>query len=410
MTSDRPAMFDVVVVGGGPAGAATALSLSARGVRVALVDRARFPRTKPCAEYLNPGATRLLDRLGVLAALRPFGPSTLRGLRIVSPSGDAFVGRFHGARPPAAASTDGCGLAVRREILDQVLVRAAVARGTVLLDATPVVALDCALNGTRAVAVRAGSGTRRIHGRLVVGADGLNSRIAGALGTVRRGRLRRLALVSHAQGVRDMQPLGEMHVRPWGYVGLAPVDAGLVNVSVVVDLERATRPAGSAEDWFHEMLGAVPAVAARLREARFVTPVLAVGPFARRTSRATGDRVLLVGDAADFYDPFTGDGIYAALRGASLASELLLGGLLEHDRLGRAHLARYDTERRRAFGAKWLVERLIGYAIGHARLMNHMAPRLAARHELADLLVAVTGGTAPAGAVLRPSFVWGLVR
>ena len=92
---------EVVVVGGGPAGATTAFWLARAGLRVTLVDRARFPRTKPCAEYLSRQSSRILDAMGILEAVERTGAAQLTGMRIRSADGTTFAGRFladHGYR------------------------------------------------------------------------------------------------------------------------------------------------------------------------------------------------------------------------------------------------------------------------------------------------------------------------
>jgi flavin-dependent dehydrogenase len=124
-----------------------------------------------------------------------------------------------------------------------------------------------------------------------------------------------------------------------------------------------------------------------------VRDVLATGPFAQWSRRPVARGALLVGDAADFFDPFTGQGIYSALRGAELAAGCLLstGGL-------RA----YARARRREFRGKWLLERLIALGVGWPALVERTVARLARRPELADLLVGATGNCVPARAVLRP--------
>jgi len=136
-----------------------------------------------------------------------------------------------------------------------------------------------------------------------------------------------------------------------------------------------------------------------------------------------------VGDAADFFDPFTGQGIYSAMRGAELAAECLIpvltpcpplrsgeGGrsafpLSRRERgIGGEDLAPYDRARRREFRGKWLLERLIGVGVGWPALTDRVVRRLAARPDLADLLVSATGNIVPARRVLRASvlaqFLW----
>lgn len=402
----RTRLYDTVVVGAGPAGSATAAFLAEQGFDVALVDRASFPRPKPCAEYLSPEASRVLDRLGIRAALEHRCHARLVGMRIVSPAGTSFVGRFAGEHPYHGYSD--YGLALRREVLDTHLLEAAARSGAQVYERTVVEAMGDVDRVGRTLLARRRTERMAFRARLIVGADGLNSRIARLLRLTRRGRRRRMALVSHATGVAGMADVGEMHVGHRGYVGLAPVGDGLTNVAAVTDLARGA-PGDTPETWFHHLLGEFPAVEARLGGATFVTPVRAVGPFARWARRATANRAVLVGDAADFYDPFTGEGIYAALHGAELAAERIAQGLAA-DRLRQSDLAPYDAARRGAFGGKWLVERLVSWSVAHPAVFNHCARRLAAHPGMADLLVGVAGDFVPPSRILRASFAWQLVR
>jgi flavin-dependent dehydrogenase len=118
----------------------------------------------------------------------------------------------------------------------------------------------------------------------------------------------------------------------------------------------------------------------------------------------------LVGDAADFYDPFTGEGIYSALRGGELLGPYLYESLrANNSRAADVPLEAYDRSRRHEFGGKWRVERLIGLAVTFPALMNRAARTLSRRSHLADLLVGVAGDFVPPGEVLRPGFLMQLL-
>ncbi len=397
--------FDVAVVGAGPGGSATAAFLAERGFSVALLDRACFPRDKPCAEYVSPEARRILDGLLPDGALAAADPAELKGMRIVSADGTSFEGRFLGSHPYRGYATH--GIALRRSELDTALVEAATRRGAQLMERASVGRIDEPRGGVRALGVRQGRERRSVSARLIVGADGLHSQVAKQLGLARRGSVSRVALVTHAVGVRDMRPIGEMHVCDAGYVGLAPVGHGLTNVSVVVDTSRVTI-GGAPVNWFQEMLARFPEVWRRLELATYVTPLRGAGPFARRTTRATAERVALVGDAADFCDPFTGEGIFSALSGAELLGEHV-SSLIETDQLAQQDLRSYDRVRRRTFRGKWWVERIISWVVGRPAVLDHVARRLRAKPHLADLLVGVTGDFVPAGKILRPAYARQLV-
>ena len=378
--------WDAVVVGAGPAGSATALLLARAGARVLLLDRARFPRDKPCSEYLSPESTRILGRLGggVAEAVEAAAPARLHGMKVVAPSGAAMVGRF-GER---------FSYALPRTTFDTILRRAAERAGAVVREGVKVEDLLYQRRAVEGVVTReAGSGKRETcRARVVVGADGLRSLVARRLGFVRTSPPRRVAFAAHVADVAGVVDLGEMHVGRNGYVGLGPIGDGVTTVALVLPL-RAVRRYGPPR--LFEALDRFPGLAGRFDPGRLVRPVLATGPFAQWSRRpvADGGGALLVGDAADFFDPFTGQGIYSALRGAELAAACLMSG---------APLRTYARARRREFAGKWLLERLIALGVGWPALVERAVARLARRPDLADLLVSATGNCVPARAVLRP--------
>jgi geranylgeranyl reductase family protein len=397
--------WDAIVVGAGPAGSATATLLADAGYQVLMIDRARFPRPKPCAEYLSPAATGLLDRLGVLPAVEAHAPARLTGMRVVSPDGTSFVGRFVSEHEYAAPC--GYGLALPREHLDQAPAQNARAHGVEFREGVSLESIATSPEGPVALTVRDTSGVQDMQARLVIAADGLNSRVARRLRLTRRAGRPRVALVTHLRNVSGMTDVGEMHVAYNGYVGLAQVGQGITNVAVVADVGRAP-PQGPATRWFADMLHNFPEVLRRVQDAEQVTRVRGVGPFARKTRRATADGVLLVGDAADFHDPFTGEGIYAALAGAEMAARAGATALAS-GKLSAADLSPYDRARRHAFAGKWLFERVVSAAVAHPLVFNRIASRLARNRVAADLMVGAAGDFVPVSRLLRPSYLWRLV-
>jgi len=400
---------EVIVVGGGPAGASTACALAREGVDVLVLDRARFPRDKVCAEYLSPQASRILSDMAVLDDIEATGPAHLRGMKVGAPNGLFAVGEFaanHGFR-----GFRDKGLAVRRTILDEIVLGGAKKAGARVEEAMRVV--DLVRNGSprvSGVSVMDPDGQQRtLRARYVVGADGLRSIVGRRLGLVRTSRIwpRRIALVTHYRKVQGVTDIGEMHVDHDGYFGIVDVGGGMMNVAVVIPQSRAQEIGSDKTAFLEEWIAARPHLAERFVGAERLTPARATGPFATVSRRAWAPGAALVGDAADFFDPFTGEGIYAALRGGELLAPFLIEAL-SGAREEKSVLAGYDRARKREFGGKWKLERIVGMAIAYPWFVNNAAKALSKRKDLADLLVGVAGDFIPPRLVLNPRFLFTL--
>jgi flavin-dependent dehydrogenase len=397
--------WDAVVVGAGPAGAATARHLAGAGARVLLIDRACFPRHKPCSEYLSPETTRLLERLGddVLSAVERAAPAKLYGMKVIAPNGVEMCGRFsagHGYPSPRPYS-----FALPRVTFDMILREAAERAGAVAWEGATVEDLWSERGTIAGVRVRTGGGKREVvPARVVVAADGLHSLVARRLHLARRSAPHRIAFTAHVADVAGVDGMGELHVGDCGYVGLGPIGGDVTTVALVLPLAALRRRPRDVRARFFMELERFPGLRDRFDSRRLVREVLVAGPFARwsRHAVADGGGALLVGDAADFFDPFTGQGIYSALRGAELAASVLVPALERGAPLTHAALAPYAAARRATFVGKWLLERLIGLGVGWPALTNRVVGRLARRPHLADLVVGATGNLVPARRVLSP--------
>jgi flavin-dependent dehydrogenase len=401
---------EVLVVGGGPAGSSAAFFLARAGCDVVLLDRATFPRDKPCSEYLSPQASRLLHEMGVLESLESAPSARLTGMRVHAPDGTTFQGSF--AAVTGFRAFRDYGLALRRPLLDTTLLLRAEQVGVRVRTGVDVrdLARD-AYGRVDGVVVRKGDAHSTLRARLVIGADGLRSVVARRTGLGAHGKWpRRLALVRHFRGITHDASVGDMHVFEGGYAGFAPVGDDLTNVAVVIPTRHSRELGNDRDAIMRQILTSQPSLAARISTAEPVTPARAIGPFNWRARTAWTPGAVLVGDAADFFDPFTGEGMYAAMRGA----ELLTAYAFEAARASRpdaAHtaLAAYDRCRRREFAGKWAVERAVATAIASPLLINFAARALSRRSELADLLVGVTGDFVPAREVLTPRFTLSLL-
>jgi flavin-dependent dehydrogenase len=392
---------EVLVVGAGPAGSATAILMAERGWPVLLLDKAKFPRPKICGEYLSPEGARLLDRLGVLKDVDAAGAQPLWGMRIVAPDGTPLEGSYPTTGPWRGYRD--YGLAIPREVFDPILLERARSLSVDVRERHRVTGL--LREGERVTGVTgedAGGQPFEARARLVIGADGRASVVGRSLGLVRPHRLQRLALIQDVEGLTGFDGRGEIYVDPPDYSILNPVAPGLVNLSLVVPLAHARPYRGRMEDFFHARLKQLGHLAPRLGGMTPAGPLMVMGPLAYRVREPRTGGVLLVGDAAGFFDPFTGEGLFTALRSAELAAEVGHAALARGD-LSAGALAGYAEARRRAFRDKEWVTRGLQFIIRRRSLANRVARALAARPALLDALMGVIGDFVPPRALLRPA-------
>jgi len=395
---------DVIVVGGGPAGSVSAALLAERGHRVLLLDKARFPRHKACSEYVNPAGARLLAGLGLERELDALGAHRLEAMLIHAPGGGRFLADFGNARPGGRA------LGLSRYRLDALLLDRARDAGVEVCEGGHV--RDVVVEKGRVQGVEATiDGVREtVRAPLTIGADGRHGMVSRSLGLdVPLHWPRHTGLVAHYRGVSGLDRWGEMHVAAHGYAGLAPLEAGLTNVALVTASDAVTDRPDTLEAFFADGLARIPAVAAKLAAAERVGSIRGVGPMARRARRVAGDGFMLVGDAASFLDPFTGEGVYDALLGATLAAPVAAAALKANDVSAR-RLDPYRAARRRAFWAKRLVCWLVQGFIATPMLMDYATARLDRRPTAALTLAGVLGGLAPARQALSPVFLGRVLR
>ena len=397
---------DVIVVGGGPAGSVSAWLLAECGHRVVLLDKARFPRHKACSEYVNPAGARLLAELGLASDLETLGAHRMEAMLIHAPGGRRFLADFGTAEPGSMA------IGLSRYRLDSLLLDRAREAGVDVREGAHVRDVLIADGGVQGVESTIDGVRTTRRARLTIGADGRHGIVSRALGLDMPLRWpRRTGLVAHYRGVTGLGSWGEMHIAPRrrGYAGLAPLEAGLTNVALVTASAAVANRPGSLEAFFEEGLSGMPALASRLAGAERVGGIRGTGPMAHRARRVVGDGFLLVGDAARFLDPFTGEGVYEALRGATLLAPVADAALRAGD-LSARRLAPYGAARRSAFWAKRQVCWLVQGFIATPALMDYATARLARRPTAALTLAGVLGDLYPARQGLSPLFLARLLR
>jgi flavin-dependent dehydrogenase len=332
------ASYDVVVVGARCGGAATALLLARQGRSVLLIDRMEFPSDIMSTVYIHPPGVALLARWGVLDAVVASGCPPLRtvsydvaGVRLTSPT------------PPTPFSA--VAYAPRRRVLDEVLVRAAVAAGAEFRDRTTL--REVIRRGDRVVGVRMhrANGHESAHARLVIGADGLTSRVATLVEAPfdTRDRLASCVYYSCWEGVDT--GFG-YHERPGSWIARIPTHDGVTMVATYFPQEEFAR---IRRDPLAAHLESIqrnaPDLHATLADARRVERLVGTGIQENYFRRAHGPGWALVGDAGHHLDSITARGITNALTQAQLLSDALAGQDLA-DAVGvESRLAGFATER-----------------------------------------------------------------
>ncbi len=327
--------YDVAVVGAGPGGSAAAITLARAGLRVALIDRQAFPRTKPCGDLIGYGGVALARTLGVDAeTVAPYLP--LRGAVVIAPQTRPLVLRASNRNRKDAR-------VIPRHIFDTALVHAAERAGATFIRLH---VRDLLHERGAVVGVSGGDAqtTTTIRARAVIGADGYGSRIARAVRgeeTTRAGQIG-VALRGYATGIALPTAWNDCLVFAYdtqtapGYGWLMPLPDGNANIGIGT-LASATETPDTAHlrDLFHRFMAGTPWLASATISDELPPRAwpLALAP---RRGPLVGDGVLLVGEAAALVGPMTGAGIYPALRSGVWAAETLVAALRAGDLSRRA--------------------------------------------------------------------------
>jgi len=309
--------WDVVVVGAGLAGSLAAHGLARRGVRVLLVEQRVFPRWKVCGACLSPQALEALEAAGLAALVATQGGLVLGSLEL----------GVAGLVSPIAL---GSGRVLSRARLDQALLEAAEAAGaTVLTGTRAVLAAAAGLAPHREVMLQKGTARRSVSAKVVLIAAGLTHRCLDGDAEITSSvdpKSRVGAGCVLPAGAAGLPPgVLQMAVGQGGYVGLVRVEGGEINLACAFDPALLRSSGGAA--------GACQTI---LKEGGFAQPPGLEGAawqltaaLSRRTRPLAGHRLLLLGDAAGYVEPFTGEGMGWALTSSLAALPLVLRGL-EH--------------------------------------------------------------------------------
>ena len=393
--------YDVIIIGAGPAGCASALFLYQKGLRVLVLDRASFPRDKVCGEFISPAADDILNELGVLDSIQQTDPTRLHGVAISS-YGKPELSIDYPLSPGRA--TPMTSLSLSRFQLDHLLVQQVVGQGVEVREQYSVD--DFLFEDNRVTGVKGRDEANRsfaFSASVVVDASGRNGLSLRRLGLIKphlgSGKI---ALAAHWENIQFPHDYCYMHVSSPGYTGMAPVGNDSVNVVLVVD-DRYVR--GKELDSFYQttVLGNERR-RSLLSGARPKERVRSVGSLAYDVRPVPCGGLVLAGDTTGFIDPFTGEGIYLSLRSAQLASGIIHQAISARD-FSREFLAQYERKRQQEFRKKFILSRMLQKILYRRRWCDGVVALLRKNPQMAQTLVGVIGDYLPAERVVSWRFL-----
>ena len=400
--------FDVIVIGGGPAGCAMALDLNHRGYKVALCDQAKFPRDKVCGEFISPGADPILEQLGLLDSIEALSPKRLKGVAISSYESEELEIDY-----PPSTQTDlkPSSLSVPRFELDALFLEQVQNVGVTVFEQHKVT--DFIFDNGCVVGVQGWDENKTafsLTSKLVVDAGGRNavSLRKFSLKQEPKGSTK-IAFSAHWQGVNLPDDYCYMHVSRPGYTGISSVGNEQTNIVLVVDRSALGGERGeSPETFYHRVLMKNSRRRSILEGGERVEPVRSVESLAFAVKPVPCGGLVLVGDAMGFIDPFTGEGIYLSLRSSQIAGEVIHAGFHSSD-FSRNFLSTYDAKRKNEFGGKFMLSRVLQGLIYNRFLCNRVMKSLSMNRDLAETLAGVIGDILPAKDVVSCKFLFQLV-
>ena len=288
-------IFDVAIIGGGPAGSSCAAFCALAGLRTLVLERERFPREKVCGDCLNPSSWSVLERLSLAQQVRDLPHSKLTSVEFIAIDGHKVVVDL--------PTGEDCELSIKRSLFDDLLLKHACELGAQVREEITVTEL--VHEGCWKIVTARGENFRA---RTLIGADGRNSTVARLRNLLPRPARERVALQAHIPLPRNFGRRIVLQFLREGYSGQAPVNETELNLCLVGRPPTISRLRQWAQRHFE-----IPAD----------QPWHTITPLTRAPVPCANENLLFIGDAARVVEPFTGEGIYYALRSGELAADAI---------------------------------------------------------------------------------------
>lgn len=310
--------YDVIVAGGGPAGASAAIHLARGGVRVLLLEQKKFPRPKLCGEFISPECWNHFERLGVDAVMKSAGPALLEETVFYSSKG-------HHVTVPSTWFGGRSAFGLSRAVMDEVLLRHAQNDGVTVMEGASIAEPVFESETVKGVRVKIDNHHKEYRAPLMLDATGRARILSRKTDSRNAKRPSLVAFKAHLRNTGVTPGACEIYFYPGGYGGLSTVESGTSNLCFIIAAEHVRRCDSDPNRVMREFVMTNPRAAHTLESATPASEWLSASweRFGRqRPSPAPG--LLAIGDSAAFIDPFTGSGMLMAFESGELAAQTIL--------------------------------------------------------------------------------------
>ncbi len=333
-------IFDVAIVGGGPAGSSCAAFCALAGLHTIVLEREKFPREKVCGDCLNPSCWPVLERLALASRVLHLPHTKLSLVEFI-----AIGGHKVSVDLPTGDDSE---ISIKRSCFDDLLLGRAREVGAVIREKTIVTALEH--NGHWKIATAA---SEDFHARVLIAADGRNSTVARLRNLLPRPTRERVALQAHIPLPRNFGKRVVLQFLPEGYSGQAPVNDAELNLCLVGRPPTISR----LRQWAQRHFEIAPD-----------QPWRTITPLTRAPVPCTHENLLFLGDAARVVEPFTGEGIYYALFSGELAADAIARIIKGEDR--QLALRKFVHDCAKMYRGRLWINRLARAAVLSPRLAS----------------------------------------
>jgi flavin-dependent dehydrogenase len=384
-------IYDFIVIGAGPAGSFVSYMLAKKGLKVLLIDRHSVMPRKVCGEYLCPKGVSLLQSHGLGdRIIGEFLP--LKGMDIYTSQGTFVPTEFpkkmmvpnHDTLMPCILNG---GVAVRRDVFDKNILDLAVVSGAVFKGGLSLKSIS--MNSDKWV-IETDQGS--FMSNAVIGADGRQSKVSKTFQNDLVSKNRRVALHCFVQNRNTNIRKGEMHLFEDGsYIGIDPTSANELNFSLVLDaeyLKKWKNPVLALNNYISQSKN----LSERFELLNLETKVHATFPISHEVKTVIpAYKVALIGDAAGFVDPLTGEGMYNALYSAEILAFELINHLQKHLLLSNEPFERYNREYRKVLNAKSKLNKGFQWLIRRPKLVEVIARFILQKEKRANAFIGIVG-------------------